>query len=250
MTKSPKSERGDVQGFSFRSRSRLLSKIAKLKKHHMPLFVTLTYPSIFPKDFAEFKYHLHKFATYLVRRVPGVGFIWKLEFQHRGAAHFHLLLWGISEHRAKRLIPLLWHKIGGFQDKNHYLFHLGLLNNQHCVQQVRSWRGVKSYASKYLSKLDERTENTGRFWGVRGSVPFSPLLEMKIDIRTALQFRRAWRRKTDMQFKQFGFWGFGYHADWLRLIYELENQYQQDDFINNSIPPPDDRHDHISYFFS
>ena len=234
--KNPKHERGKVQGFSIRSRSRLMAKISQLRKHQMPLCVTLTYPSIFPEDFQQFKYHLDKFVTYLRRRLPGCGLIWKLEFQHRGAAHFHLLLWGVSLHRARRLIPLLWFKIAGSGDVKHYHFHLGLLKNQHCVQEVRSWHGVKSYASKYFAKLDERTENSGRFWGIRGSVPFSPLLTMRIDINTALAFRRAFRRHSGMTFKRFGFWAYGYHVDWLKLIDFLEDEICKSDPDPNKPP--------------
>lgn len=228
-----KHERGEVKAFSHRSRSRLMKKISQLRKHHLPLFVTLTYPNEFPTDYKEYKYHVHKFLVYLFRAFPGSGVIWKLEFQSRGAAHFHLLVYGVAHDLLAAWVPIAWYKIAGGSDERHLLFHQGKLKNQHCVTLVRSWRGVKSYASKYMAKMDDTTDKTGRFWGVRGDVPFSRLLAMRIDIRTALEFRRAFRRSSGMEFKQFGFWGYGFHVDWLKLIDMLEDQHD----IN--LHPPD-----------
>lgn len=235
-----KHERGEVQGFSYRSRSRLMAKISQLRKHNLPLFVTLTYPDQYPVEWEEFKADLHRFLVAIRKKYPEFGCIWKLEFQSRGAAHFHLMVWGLDLEVAKDYIPRLWFKIAGHQDARHYLFHTGQLKNEHCVQAVRSWRGVKSYASKYLSKLDERTERSGRFWGVVGKVPFSPLWDMVIDIKTALEFRRAFARKSGMNFKRLGFWGWGAHKDWIRFIMLHEWEIQDHNERIKDIPesPP------------
>lgn len=246
--KAGKYERGLVQAFSFRSRSRLMKKISQLSKHHLPLFVTLTYHENFPTDFKTYKYHLHKFMIYLRRECPNMGAIWKLEFQKRGAAHFHLLLFGVDLEYAQIRVATLWNEIVAPDDELHLKFHLGALDGSlPCVQEIRSWRGVRSYASKYLSKLDDSTDNPGRFWGVRGNVPFSPLLAIRIDIRTALEFRRAFRKKTAMVFKRFGFWGYGAHVDWLLYMSMLEDYYHAMDepeapprrYDLTAAPPPD-----------
>lgn len=228
-----KHERGQVQGFSFRSRSRLMAKISQLRKHHMPLFVTLTYPDQYPVEWEEFKADLHRFMVALTKKYPKAGLIWKLEFQKRGAAHYHCMVWGVELEVAQDYIPKLWHKIAGHKDENHLLFHQGkLAGSRQCVEAVRSWHGVKSYASKYLAKLDERTERTGRFWGVVGKVPFSPLVSFVIDIKTALEFRRAMAKRTGMKFKRFGFWSNDMNADWLRFLEYWENEVGKID-----IPP-------------
>lgn len=237
VTASSKSERGVIAGFSFRSRSRLMKKIAQLKRHHLPVFVTLTYPSVFPKDFEEYKYHVHKFLVYLFREFPGAGVIWKLEFQDRGAAHFHLLIWGVPLDVLMNYVPGSWYKIAGGGDINHLYWHQGLLGNgnKHCVQAVRSWRGVKSYAAKYMGKLDERIENTGRFWGIRGKVPFSPLLQFSMSMSAALEFRRYVARHVGVRFYRFGFWTASYHPDYLRLInYVIEECKVHDDWCVGS----------------
>lgn len=236
VCKMVKSERGAVQAFSFRSRSRLMKKVAQVSKHHLPLFVTLTYHNNYSADFKEYKYDLHKFFIYLRRSFPEFGSIWKLEYQARGAPHYHILLFGVPYDRALDMVPVLWNSLVASGDEVHLKWHQGLLeNNDPCVQEIRSWKGVRSYASKYLGKSDENTERSGRYWGVRGRVPFSPLLSFQIDVRTALEFRRAFRRKTQMIFKRFGFWGFGAHVDWMLYIDMLENYYRALD--EPDVPP-------------
>lgn len=248
QSRTAKHERGNITGFSVRSRSRLMAKIAQIKKHHLPLFVTLTYPAEFPTDYKEYKYHVHKFFISLFYRFPAAGVVWKLEFQERGAAHFHLLLFGVSLDDAREYIPGIWYKVAGSSDPNHLLFHQGQLNNEHCVNAIRSWHGVKAYASKYFTKLDDTQERSGRFWGVRGLVPFSPLLELKIDMKTALQFRRALRRAIGFRSKRFGFWCWNYKVDWLHFVTRIEDEYQAELFVLNTIPPPDERHEDINFF--
>lgn len=247
------SERGAIQAFSYSSRSRLMRKIAQIKKHHLPLFVTLTYHNDFPTEFTEYKRHLDVFFKRLRRAFPKFGAIWKLEFQKRGAAHYHILLFGVDYARAWDRIPEMWNDIVAPDDMEHLLFHLGELpESVPCVQEIQSWRGVRAYASKYLCKLDTTTDNTGRFWGVRGDVPFSPLLAMKIDIKTALEFRRAFRRKSGMTFKRFGFWAYGAHVDWLLYMNMLEDYYMSYEVPESppwryeltTAPPPE----HYSFF--
>lgn len=221
--RTAKHERGRIQNFSIRSRSRLMQKIAQLKRHNLPLFVTLTYPEDYPNDYKTYKYHLHHFFIALRRRWERAGIVWKLEYQQRGAPHFHLLMWGV-EHNFRDDVARLWCKIVDSDDENHLKWHLGQLGNgnTHCVQEIRSWHGVRSYAAKYMAKLDERDDQCGRFWGVRGLVPFSPLLSFSVSMETALTFRRLHRRYTGMNNRRFGFWSYAYHVDWLRLIEALE----------------------------
>ena len=241
-----KHERGNIQAFSFRSRSRLMKKIAQISKHHLPVFVTLTYHNNFPTDFQEYKYDLHHFFARLRAHFPGFGAIWKLEFQDRGAAHYHLLLFGCELDAASKVIPEIWNSIVAPGDRHHLLFHLGELSGSlPCVQAIRSWRGVRSYASKYMAKEDQSIHRPGRYWGVCGQVPFSPLLAIRIDIRTALQLRRAFRRKSGMTMKRFGFWGYGANVNWLLYLDMLEEYYNDIPeqppmrFDMSTAPPPD-----------
>jgi len=88
--------RGDVEGFSVRSRSRLNKTIATLNKNVLPFFCTLTYHQTIPENFEGYKKHLDTFLKRLFRRFPMAGVIWKLEFQKRGFAHFHLFFFNCN----------------------------------------------------------------------------------------------------------------------------------------------------------
>lgn len=93
---------GIIRGWSPRSRARMVSTMAELDlaplllQDGMPAMVTLTYPgewlSVAP-DGATVKGHLQAFFKRFERAwgVPWCG-VWKLEFQRRGAPHFHLLM--------------------------------------------------------------------------------------------------------------------------------------------------------------
>lgn len=229
------SKRGKIQGFSRKSRSRLLQKIAKLKKDNIPLFVTLTYHENYPTNFEGFKYDFHRFFISLRNRFPGVGVIWKLEYQRRGAPHFHLLLFGVDFSEACKFIPAEWNRITEPTSLLHLYWHEGLLKNKHCVQYVKSWKGVKSYAGKYMAKVgDDPVLTSGRFWGVRGIIPYSVMMDFRLDMDAALNFRRAHRKLSGYKPRRLGFWSFGYlqslvnYASWLQR--ESEERFCPENF--------------------
>jgi hypothetical protein len=91
--------RGKVTEFSYKSRQRLMRKIAMIDERGagLPVFLTLTYPEEWPAGWEDWKKHVHHFNVYMVRKYPGVWGLWKMEFQKRGAPHFHFMLWGLPE---------------------------------------------------------------------------------------------------------------------------------------------------------
>jgi hypothetical protein len=180
--------RGAIVGYSRRAGRRLKDLVASVNqsKAGLPLFVTLTYPGRWAAEPERWKRDLDAFAKRLVRRVPGASFIWRLEFQRRGAPHYHLLVFGVSVlHR--RWLSTTWADIvtdltpaetlralgdgGAALSAEHdmYCKHLAAGTQ---VQRVRSWRGVASYAAKgmahELGKGDQAvaTLEVGRWWGV------------------------------------------------------------------------------------
>ncbi len=189
-----------IRGFSNASRRRLLYLIARIKRSAaLPLFVTLTYPYTFP-DVKKSKKHFKAFCARLKYVCPGVGLIWKLEPQDRGAPHYHLLVWGGDLLTMRMFVPQAWYEIAGGGDYKHFLWHSGCLGhgNKECVQQVRSWKGVWNYAAKYLGKTFEVVgwEYVGRYWGVvnKGSVPFGEEQVIEVDMRKAQSIQRYQRR--------------------------------------------------------
>jgi hypothetical protein len=194
--------KGKIKGFSFSSRRRLMDTINKIDlKAKLPCFVTLTYPNSFP-DAKTSKNHISIFRRRLDRKFSKNGTVWKLEPQMRGAPHYHLMVWGASLMDLILWIPYNWYAIAGGGDELHLKWHLGLLGNGNkpCVQEVYSWNGVRSYASKYLGKTFEVAGwgNTwvGRFWGVwnKENIPFGERVIKKITWLKAVGVMRYQRR--------------------------------------------------------
>lgn len=186
--------RGKVTGFSSSSRRRLMRLVGIVDQRcDPPLFVTLTYPGVWPEDGRVWKRHLDNFSKRLERKFPGVGSIWKLEAQARGAPHFHLLLWGVAYKEVLLWASQAWYEVVGSGDVRH--LHAGTQ-----VQWIRSWHGVMSYASKYLGKVASPPEGrgwqtVGRFWGVRGAkfIPWADPVTVPATDRQIVRVMRALR---------------------------------------------------------
>lgn len=198
-------ERSAVKGFSEESRRRLMVVIGQVRRDaDLPLFITLTYPASFP-DVKDSKRHLKMWLQRLARAFPGHGSIWKLEPQDRGAPHYHLLTWGCDTWGLREFVPQAWFEVAGGGDQKHLLWHQGRCGNRNvnCVQQVRSFRGVWSYASKYLGKTFEVDgwQSAGRYWGVvnPGNVPFGEVRSGLLARADAVQIQRYQRRFAHMR---------------------------------------------------
>ena len=97
-----RTSRPKIKEFSRRSRKRLRHRLMAAKWNGIGPFcvyeVTLTYPDEFPKDGEEVKRHLDVFLKRLKRKYPGLAGAWKMEFQRRGAPHFHVIMVLKSHH--------------------------------------------------------------------------------------------------------------------------------------------------------
>ena len=156
--------RGVVRGFSRGSRRRLLSTLNKVSKTHLQsaLFVTLTYPGVWPDAWERWKRDLDAMGKRIRRQFPGCSFVWRLEYQRRGAPHFHLMLFGVPFVPASWLARS-WYEIVGSGDSRHLAAGTE-------VRRVRNFRSVIGYAAKYLAKgkSDDDARTDGRVWGVVG----------------------------------------------------------------------------------
>jgi hypothetical protein len=202
--KLPKKERqskprGRVKEFSADAMRRLKSKVAKLERDELAkaLVVTLTYPGEFPDpdDFKIYKKHLHTCEMALVRKWPECSGIWKLEFQKRGAAHYHLIVCGLGDlelETVRTWFRETWYRIAHNGDK-----HGGIAGTQ--VDRIKSVGGALCYLAKYLSKGDQtRPGNfTGRYWGVhnKAALPMAIPKEIEVPCSVANKLRRIARKK-------------------------------------------------------
>lgn len=166
-------KRGKVSEFSAASRRRMLYLVGKIDRAKLPIMVTLTYPAEWPVKSSDWKRHLKNWWHRLKRKVPGVGAIWKLEPQKRGAPHYHLLIWGLEGVPLGELIAWVsrsWYQVVGSGDERHLWAGTR-------VEPIRSRQGVLRYATKYLGKINEAGaegwDEPGRFWGGQGSGKYS-----------------------------------------------------------------------------
>lgn len=199
--------RGEIKKFTRASRLRLMYKLAEVRQDGLPQFMTLTYPDRYP-EVDQAKKDFSRLVKRLKRRFPAMSLFWKLEPQDRGAPHFHCLVWGLPGWAVLEPVATAWYEIAGGGDINHLLFHLGALpRSKPCISQVRSWRGVMSYASKYLGK--ELTAGTwaspGRFWGVlyRDQIPWAEMIRETVTYQGACNLIRALRRYTGIKTRDY-----------------------------------------------
>ncbi len=153
-------------------------------------FITLTYQDA-PKNGMECKLHFKRFAEKVERLPGGSGcrMFWWMEFQRRGAVHFHVALSGGVQYIQEDPGPKPGFHWRGKADANvlvgssrwacrEWSRIIGQENPATAKHSAR-WERVKcaeslpSYLAKYVRKKDQKTvpdclSDVGRFWGVRG----------------------------------------------------------------------------------
>lgn len=164
------SVRGSITAFSpgasMRMRRYLRSCIA-----NYTVMVTLTYPGFYSTNGRVVKEHLRRMLQEMYRYADRHGaskktysVFWFLEFQERGAPHFHLLT---TNEYPKDWVARTWYRIVNSEDERH-------LAAGTRIETIKSGRGgMISYVTKYAAKqqqkvVPEEFSSVGRFWGVSG----------------------------------------------------------------------------------
>lgn len=150
-------KRSVIKKYSFLA-SRRLRFVMRNVAHLMEVIITLSYPNEFPMDGSIVKKHLHKFLGWLSYR--GCKYIWILEFQDRGAPHFHIL---IDKEIPYQDVADIWYKIVDSGDEKH-------LKAGTETRAIRSKGAIAFYMTTYLNKakqkeVPEEYKKVGRFWG-------------------------------------------------------------------------------------
>jgi ribosomal protein L19E len=169
----PEHTRGVITRWTRTSRRRL-AFVANNTDVHFRTMITLTYPREYPCDGRVVKRHLNAFLTQVRREWKGAYYLWFLEFQKRGAPHFHILLdYPLERNKdAKRStyrrISRVWYNIVDSGDVRH--LHAGTR-----VERLRSEDGGRRYAVKYAQKLrqkiiPDKIRDVGRLWGCSRAV--------------------------------------------------------------------------------
>lgn len=215
-------KRGIIRAFSRNSRLRLMRFMARLKTRKIrATFITLTFKG-YPSNESA-KRAFKRFTMRARRSFPSASGVWRMEFQERGAIHFHLLMFNLPFWKQAEL-QSVW---------------------EACTNEVRSIvdirlvhgaRSIMAYISKYIAKPDERTEITsleddtyqhgereklsGRFWGWINK-KLLPLGEVVAGVLTDRQTIKsissfAWALlKSDNPYNSLSFHLFCDNARWL-----------------------------------
>jgi len=167
--------RGKVTRFSRKSRRRLLEVLARTAKATKPrVFLTLTYPSNM-NDANVGKHHLRAFLERVRRRFPKCAGIWRIEYQKRGAVHFHFIFFNMPFWKASE-IRIAWSEI------------IGEKNPRIHITTCRSRRKSTYYMSKYVAKCANEVSvslsnvpylHVGKHWGYFNK-PDIPMAELVI----------------------------------------------------------------------
>ena len=183
-------EGGEITEFSERSRYRLLHVVKNCDVDFYSM-ITLTYPAEFPTNGRDVKRNFNAFRKRLLRRFHGIRGVWFLEFQKRGAPHFHILVsLKMNEHGAifersriwrkkgpksyktvvalEEMISAWWFTIVGSEDEKHLVAGCSW-------EVIENSDGALRYAAAHASKPHQKIVpkefvEVGRFWGVIGSV--------------------------------------------------------------------------------
>jgi len=158
--KNKPAKRGQIEGLSKSSLVRLIRFMACIRRPGPVYFVTLTYLD-WVEDFDVWKGHLNRFLTALRKAYPTCG-VWRLEFQKRGAPHFHLLLWIDGTDEAELLAWMTDRWLAAIAQRTK-----ALEQNAVKVSTVFDLFRSEFYLSLHHSKKNQdRTDiKTGRLWG-------------------------------------------------------------------------------------
>lgn len=144
-SKSPRrggGTRGNITGFSAKSRRSLLFQLRNRPKAWRCM-VTLTYGQQWPSDSQTCSKHRGTLIKALKRK--GIGGIWRLEFQKRGAPHLHLLL---NKRVDVQYLRETWERIAGvfagqvnvlYKFKPFYLAKLEVVSTDQRPYEGKRW---------------------------------------------------------------------------------------------------------------
>jgi hypothetical protein len=193
------SKRSEITGFSSASRRRLFKLCAAIPwdVFGRSSFVTLTYPREFTLDGERVKRDLDTFYKAVDYEYGTPRGVWKMEFQRRGAPHFHIALAGVEDSNEFRAwVSSTWYRIVGSGDLRH-------LTAGTQVQRLREnpaayfagYVGFTKGSKEYQHYAPEGYEKLGRYWGSWGVGP--EWLSIELDPEQFVAFRRlasSWTR--------------------------------------------------------
>lgn len=194
-----RAKRGNIQGFSRSSRRRMKLIFGAFKNIDSLLHeMTLTYPSEYPKDGLKVKRDLKVMSQRLKRNGIEIAG-WKQEYQERGAAHYHAIVYldGELTNEIKQFISKAWFEVVGSNDGKH-------LRAGTRISKINSRDHLLCYLNKYIEKEKQSKPpsdfiNPGRVWGYNKKfvdvlIERAFITSREFGIQTRL-IRRMWKNQ-------------------------------------------------------
>jgi hypothetical protein len=165
-------KRGAVTSLSRQAMSRMKLHFRNAPVEAHKAILTLTYPKQHTTNGKEVKRHLDLMKRWLKYHGVKAG-SWFLEFQARGAPHFHCYLAGYPV-GGVNAVSQAWFNIVGSGDEKHLAWHQGKLSGRPCLEWFRVPHAASAYATKYATKQEQKEvpeeyQSVGRFWGCWGA---------------------------------------------------------------------------------
>lgn len=212
-------ERGELGEWSKESRQRLMFVAANTPVEFTTM-LTLTYPNI-EQDGKLVKKHLNHLLSLLRYHHPTLSYLWFLEWQRRGAPHFHIL---VNVFVPKDWLSETWYRIVGSGNPDH-------LKAGTKAEALRKKDGGKRYAVKYATKMYQKEvpegyRNVGRMWGCSRDVKPDPPQTIELGSRYDLgALLKDWPGMSVLQETPLSvLYGAGHHLRSKLGIHRLEQE--------------------------
>lgn len=129
---------------------------------------------------------MNKFLTYFRRKIGKLSYVWFLEFQQRGAPHFHILSSRAEPTgQERKTFAEIWAKIVA-RNKTEFKQVFSVHIHPRSWEAIRDQNGAEKYALSYALKPEQKTvpsdySDVGQFWSSSRDVIPKPIAEQEID---------------------------------------------------------------------
>lgn len=216
---STRGDRGEIAGLSPAARRRLLMRLTRIPLGELVAFaVVLTYHEGYELEPSRWHAQLHTWETKLLRdwSTFGPSLIWMLEFQERGAPHYHVVVCFQREPaiaQLRRWVATSWNAIAEPGDAAH--LRAGTRVDRINASTSRGGKKLLAYLAKHAGKskqkhlrdpLSGEDRPTGKMWDVFGDLPAVVLAEVDVAGDELTQLYRRLRRwgKSSRYLSQLG----------------------------------------------
>lgn len=210
--------RGKIETFSESSRRNLKLTVHTITFEALAYTMALTLPGCTEEisgAYAKERFIVlcNRMTASRIEAIKSIGMMWKQELQERGAVHFHLVLYGVTEETRRpvqRWIADQWNELicvrSSAEDRaKHLWWHLRdgstrsgkYTPKEDNMQEIRDFAG---YFAKYLGKNEKAQAALdpipGRWWGKvnKQNIPWAEMKELDLPLRMRIHCQRIARK--------------------------------------------------------